>query len=341
MQTIRPWIPPRRQTEPPIPEHPLPKPMKKPRIVNQQMPQYPFGIKPKKFILPSRNLSRPSAFFREDNMEDYSDLAPHNEASFAQKVDLMKKDTSMSPRLFHPSDLKNSLPRSVGSCHGGSLRRLSSAVDAEREMHRLRRTNSSLEIQRFAEIEGDDDYSDIFGGGSETGTDDAASETSNDEHQSLLLNSKLSNNSWLGDNEEDEEDPFAELEEGFDEMDLEANIARDKYARLCLQVDGLVSSLKTTQSEDDLDDISSQLIDILSDSPEIKDNIISAHGMLPILEVLESCQRREVILKLLKTVNAVCLSDHLRYTPEADNHRLYLKMSKFRKIFALSEAYLS
>ena len=43
-------------------------------------------------------------------------------------------------------------------------------------------------------------------------------------------------------------------------VDLEANIARDKYARLCVQVDGLVSSLKTSQSEDDLDDISSQLV---------------------------------------------------------------------------------
>jgi hypothetical protein len=88
-------------------------------------------------------------------------------------------------------------------------------------------------------------------------------------------------------------------------MDLDANIARDKYARLCLQIDGLVSSLKTTQSEDDLDDISSQLMDILLESPETKDNVISAHGMLPILEVLETCTQREVILKLLKIVNAV------------------------------------
>jgi hypothetical protein len=47
---------------------------------------------------------------------------------------------------------------------------------------------------------------------------------------------------------------------GLTKTDLEANIARDKYARLCVQVDGLVSSLKTSQSEDDLDDISSQLV---------------------------------------------------------------------------------
>jgi len=43
-------------------------------------------------------------------------------------------------------------------------------------------------------------------------------------------------------------------------LDLEANIARDKYARLCVQVESLVSSLKITQCEDDLDDISSQLV---------------------------------------------------------------------------------
>lgn len=192
------------------------------------------------------------------------------------------------------------------------------------EAHAIRRSRSSMEIQRFAEPEGEDDYSDIFG--SEGGTSEAGSETSGDDH-SLLLNTKLSNNSWvskymtfhgifwpdqtvqLGDEENDEDDPFAQLEEGFDEMDLEANIARDKYARLCLQVEGLVSSLKTTQLEDDLDDISSQLMDVLLESPETRNTIIGAHGMLPILEVLETCKKREVILKLLKIVNAIIFDD--------------------------------
>jgi len=48
-------------------------------------------------------------------------------------------------------------------------------------------------------------------------------------------------------------------------------------------------------------------MDILSESPETKVTIISAHGMLPVLEVLENCTKREVILKLLKIMNAVCL----------------------------------
>jgi len=305
MQTIRPYVQ-RRQSEcgpPGTPEFARPH-----TPAPEGSPSKHKMVKPrKKYVLPSsRDASgkRPASMFREDPLEDYSDLAPFNESSFAKKVDLMKKDASLSPRLFHPSDLKNSLSRSKSSQNGGSMRRPPvSFGDTEKETHRMRRSRSTLEIQKFAEADGEEDYSDVFGG-SEAGTDEAGSETSGDEQQSLMLNSKLSNNSWLGD-EGDEDDPFAELEEGFDEMDLDANIARDKYARLCLQIDGLVSSLKTTQSEDDLDDISSQLMDILLESPETKDNVISAHGMLPILEVLETCTQREVILKLLKIVNAV------------------------------------
>lgn len=33
--------------------------------------------------------------------------------------------------------------------------------------------------------------------------------------------------------------------------------------------------------------------------------ILSAHGMLPILEILDTCRRRDVISNLLKIVNAV------------------------------------
>ena len=125
----------------------------------------------------------------------------------------------------------------------------------------------------------------------------------------LILTSKLSNNSWLGDDDDDEDDPFAQLEEGFDEMDLEANVARDKYARLCTTVEGLVGSLKISQADDMLEDISEQLLEVLFDLPETKSVIISAHGMLPILEILETCRQRDIIFNLLKIVNAIIFSD--------------------------------
>jgi hypothetical protein len=171
----------------------------------------------------------------------------------------------------------------------------------------IKRSRSSIEIQKFAEDENDEDFSDILGAG------EGALEKPESEHGSdrstLMLNSKLSNNSWLGD-QDDEDDPFAQLEEGFDEMDLEANIARDKYARLRNQVEGLVSSLKTSQDDDVLADISEQLLSVFCDLPETKTIIISAHGMLPMLEILETCRRRDIILNLLKIINSIIYNDY-------------------------------
>ncbi|KAA8906102.1 hypothetical protein FN846DRAFT_1021580 [Sphaerosporella brunnea] len=322
MQTIRPYIS-RRQSEPIPPDM---ADFSRPGSRNSLSP--PEGSPPKqqklakpkkKFILSSsraptaqRAASAAAAMFREDSFEDFTADLAFNESSFDRKVDLMVKDASLSPRLFHPSDLKNSLPRSTASSqNGGSLRRLPGGLgDTEKEAHRMRRTRSTLEIQKFAEADGEDDYSDIFGG-SEAGTDEGNSEASGDEQQSLMLNSKLSNNSWLGD-DADDDDPFADLEEGFGELDLRANIQRDKYARLCSQIEGFVSSLKTSQTEDDLDEIASQLMESLMNEPDtdIKDIIISAHGMLPILEVLESCTAPDIILKLLKIVNALIFEDY-------------------------------
>lgn len=181
---------------------------------------------------------------------------------------------------------------------GGSLRRHPPPL----RQPSMRRTRSSIEIQRYAEDEQDEDFSDIFDK-TTTPIDKKESERGS-ECGTLLLNSKLSNNSWLGD-DDDDDDPFAQLEHGFDETDLEANVARDKLARLCTQVEGLVGSLKVSQDDDTLADLSEQLLEILSDSPETKGVIVSAHGMLPILEILELCNRRDIIYNLLQTVNLI------------------------------------
>jgi hypothetical protein len=123
-----------------------------------------------------------------------------------------------------------------------------------------------------------------------------------------MLNSKHNSNAWLGDLD-DEDDPFAQLEEAFDEVNLEENIARDKYARLRNQVEGLVDSLKTSQDEQVLAEISEQLLDIFCDLPETKNIIISAHGMLPILEILDTTRRRDIVHTLLRVVNEIIYGD--------------------------------
>lgn len=171
----------------------------------------------------------------------------------------------------------------------------------------VKRDRSTIEIQKFAENENDEDFSDILGA-DQVALDQPESDPGSD-RSTLMLNSKLSNNSWLGD-QDDDDDPFAQLEEGFDEMDLEANIARDKYARLRNQVKGLVGSLKTSQDEEVLADISEQLLIVFCDLPETKNIIISAHGMLPILEILDTSRRRDIIFSLLRVVNAIIYNDY-------------------------------
>jgi hypothetical protein len=125
----------------------------------------------------------------------------------------------------------------------------------------MRRTRSSVEIQRYAEDEDDEDFSDIFGKDSAITEKDESDRGSEDGMGALMLHSKLSNNSWLGD-EDDEDDPFASLEQGFDEMDLQANIARDKHARLCTMVEGLVSSLKVTEEHETIAKVSEQIVSL-------------------------------------------------------------------------------
>lgn len=120
----------------------------------------------------------------------------------------------------------------------------------------LHRSRSDIEIERYAEDETDEDFSDILGGDDSTLVKLDVDQKSD---RTLILQSKLSSNSWLGD-VDDEDDPFAQLEEGLDEMDLEANIARDKYARLRNQVESMVTSIKTSQDDEVLADISEQLV---------------------------------------------------------------------------------
>jgi hypothetical protein len=120
----------------------------------------------------------------------------------------------------------------------------------------MRRARSSIEIQKFAEND-DEDFSDIFGPESSIAEKEESERGS--EEGGLMLMSKVSSNSWLGD-DEDEDDPFASMDPGWDEMDLEANIARDRHARLAQKVEELVSSLKSSEGEDILAELSEDLV---------------------------------------------------------------------------------
>ncbi|PWY86240.1 cell division control protein 15, cdc15 [Aspergillus heteromorphus CBS 117.55] len=250
--------------------------------------------------VPPLRLQRPASYFKENSIEDYSDLIKANEDVLDDKLSAFQEtDEEDSDMMPSPSKEVVRYQASAGheEDHQPQLRKRLS----------VKRHPSSIEIQKFTENERDEDFSDILGA-EEVTLDKPESEGSSGQ-STLMLNTKLSNNSWLGD-QDDEDDPFAQLEEGLDEMDLEANIARDKYARLRGQVETFVSDLKTSQDEDVLGEISEQLLNVFCDLPETKNIIISAHGMLPILEILDICRRRDIILCLLRIVNAIIFNDY-------------------------------
>ncbi|KAI3326858.1 hypothetical protein HD806DRAFT_488388 [Xylariaceae sp. AK1471] len=253
-----------------------------------------------KFELPSR----PVMVYREQSVEDYSDLFDDNDGVLNQRLSLKKPD---APQLFHPSDL-TSLPRSTQSPEAGSIRRKPTSRPSVLPGRPFHRSKSSIEIQKFAEND-EEDFSDIFGPSDNFTEKDESDRGSEDGN--LMVVSRLSNSSWLGD-DEDEDDPFASMDPGWDEMDLEANIARDRHARLAEKVEELVRSLKSTENEEKLLELSGNFLELLWESSEVKDLIISAHGLLPILEILEPCtvkSRQHMILQLLKVVNTIILDD--------------------------------
>ncbi|GET00056.1 cytokinesis protein sepH [Rhizophagus clarus] len=156
--------------------------------------------------------------------------------------------------------------------------------------------NVQNEFNQYRESE-DDDYDDVF-----ASTDD---QDEDGENHTLKLNTRLSNNSWLGDDFSDEDDPFSEMEERFDETDMDANIARDKYAQACSRLEELISALQPNESENRLISICVQLIDLLMERKELKNHFIMLHGVIPIIDILEICSYTNVLSKLLKIVNII------------------------------------
>jgi serine/threonine protein kinase len=244
--------------------------------------------------------SQSTRLFRENSIEDFSDIIEANEDLLDKKLQKMRLSTEEPSKILDsPSvtDLMQSMKPPSKAC--GSLKR----APAPRRLS-MRRTRSSIEIQRYAENEDDEDFSDMFAQPTST-----VKRTNGDGSNGLILSSKISSLSALPDDDEDDDDPFAELEEGLPEVDLESNIARDKHARLRTDVEVLVGQLKVLQDDDALLQISEDLMNCFGMFSETKGVIISAHGVLPILEILEDCKRLDVVLNLLKIVNAIIFND--------------------------------
>lgn len=123
-------------------------------------------------------------------------------------------------------------------------------------------SNNHLELLKYTEAE-DEDYSDMFDGPAtnEDGelrypcrADDSGTNTMG----SLQL-TRRSNRSWQ-EEEEEEVDPFAELEDDFATDSYEENLRRDRRAAKQASVEGLIARLDVSLQPGPLKEVSEELV---------------------------------------------------------------------------------
>lgn len=266
-------------------------------------------------------------------IEDYSDLGGEDEDMIEAKVASFRMKNGSRRGLFHPDDIPRMSTRPTlgelsldltptkGRPQSGQYarpdpspitpppqsapvlghHRTASQSHPAGSLGRAElRKAQTQELERYTEDE-DEDYEDVFG--------KPGSNAPEVQMHTLQLNTRLSKRSWLGDEDSDEEDPFAEIDEGFDEHDLETNLNRDRHARLTASVNGLIDKLEPSAPDFQQREACDELLNIMAEAPEMQAQLVSAHGMLTILEVLESKPSRDVIIRLLKIINVLVTSD--------------------------------
>ncbi|OCF62357.1 STE/STE11/CDC15 protein kinase [Kwoniella mangroviensis CBS 10435] len=264
-------------------------------------------------------------------IEDYSDIGlDEDESGLETKLKNLKLKSNGRRGLMHPDDihkvpLSPVLPtqRSLSTPAKPSLPvpvtpspRAQARSPPSSRQNSLRGKNtpgtgtagdnspSLVELNKY--MERDEDYDDIF-----EGVQPSQASGSKLQAQSLQL-TRRSNVSWASDEADEEQDPFAEIEDDFVTEDLEAILLRDKRATLHANVNKLVEGLTPNTPHGLLKDGCDELLSLLENtSPEmgLEAHFVAQHGMLAILEVLESRLTRDIAVRLLRLVNLIVMSD--------------------------------
>src|SRR5271156_957320 len=92
-------------------------------------------------------------------------------------------------------------------------------------------------------------------------------------------------------------------------LDFDANIARDKHARISAQISQLVDSLRPGREVSALIPICDQIYDLLDENHDLKSQVITSHGLFPILELLDTYEEARLNLRLLRILNIIIMDD--------------------------------
>ncbi|KAK4686255.1 hypothetical protein P7C73_g3874, partial [Tremellales sp. Uapishka_1] len=256
--------------------------------------------------------------------------------------DDIKKIGSLAPPPVQrsssaPSKASPPHPLALSSINAGNPRGINSPTLGALPLQSPRPTNKSpsnsrqnslrekvdlTELRKYTEDD-EEDYEDVFEGGVNPGKSGRVSLSVEKDcraevrilgartgTQSLQL-TRRSNKSWLGDDDGEDGDPFAEIDDDFDGEDLEANLLRDKRATLWADVNRLVDLLQPSAGSQSLKGPCDELLELFENSPDmgVESHFVASQGMLAVLEVLETRLNRDVAVRLLRIVNTIVTSD--------------------------------
>ncbi|GAA97531.1 uncharacterized protein L969DRAFT_83831 [Mixia osmundae IAM 14324] len=228
---------------------------------------------------------RPKASQSDANMkrndkaiEDYSGILSDSEADpFAGKIRKFKlKQKAGAKPVLHPRDI---LPPAT----------------SEQPVR-----TPILAISKFVES-ADDDFSDL--GQPPTDLSDAS------RANSLQLHERSSGRVWLSASDlDDDEDVFADLEDGASEVDT-ATLANERDdARVNALVSMLGDALSNSEHSACRQSCTS-LIDLFAANPQSREHFIKSHGLLYALEGISRLQDTSLIALLLRLINTIVSDD--------------------------------
>ncbi|ODQ64325.1 hypothetical protein NADFUDRAFT_67070 [Nadsonia fulvescens var. elongata DSM 6958] len=145
--------------------------------------------------------------------------------------------------------------------------------------------SDAFELSKYVENEDDGDYTNIF-----------------DETEKLSLS--LVNTSSHKNSDEEDDDPFIKLDE-YEDDDIQSNIARDKLANAQSRMATYVNVLNSNVKGSELRETSELILTTLTQFPETRSTVVKSHGILPILEVLESTNDKNLAFILLQIINEI------------------------------------
>ncbi|ORX81745.1 Pkinase-domain-containing protein [Anaeromyces robustus] len=109
--------------------------------------------------------------------------------------------------------------------------------------------------------------------------------------------------------DEDEDDPFSDICEEFNEIELEKNIQKEKIAKLTAEIKQHIVSLSSTNL--DVFTNSTQKLKLLfTEQPDLTNVLITNHFILPIIDVLEKSKSSNTITEILELVKIISLKNN-------------------------------